>query len=152
MLHTKCAANTCLQLHNFEWFGDKITCGTWKDIWLNEGFATYMASLVIENFDGTAAFVADKTNMINSITSQTGGAVYLTDAEAFHKAIAVAREPEKFAKFFYEKGKADQTVEIEKDSKNIDMVRNAPKSVPTDGPKVRVLDDNGGTGLRFRKR
>ena len=66
------------------WFGDKVTCGTWKDIWLNEGFATYLASMVIENFDGESAFIADKTNMINNITSQTGGAVYLTDTEALN--------------------------------------------------------------------
>jgi len=64
-----------------QWFGDKITCGSWKDIWLNEGFATYLSGLVIENFDGNAAFAAWKQQRVNSITSAIDGAVYLSDQD-----------------------------------------------------------------------
>jgi len=64
-----------------QWFGDKITCGSWKDIWLNEGFATYLAGLTIENLDGETSFKNWRIGTINSVTSEPGGAVYLTDAD-----------------------------------------------------------------------
>jgi aminopeptidase N len=63
------------------WFGNKITCGTWKDIWLNEGLTEYMSGLVHEQ-DGPSNFVTWKNNKITSITSQPGGATYLSDAGA----------------------------------------------------------------------
>jgi hypothetical protein len=65
------------------WFGNKITCGTWKDIWLNEGLTEYMSGLVHEQ-DGASNFVIWKTNKITNITSQPGGATYLTDAGALN--------------------------------------------------------------------
>lgn len=60
-----------------QWFGDKVTCGSWQDVWLNEGFATYLAGMVIENLDGEAAFRSWKQDQISSITDRSDGSVYV---------------------------------------------------------------------------
>jgi aminopeptidase N len=39
-----------------QWWGDMVTCGTFADIWLNEGFATYSEALWEEHFYGSARF------------------------------------------------------------------------------------------------
>jgi aminopeptidase N len=61
-----------------QWFGDKITCGSWEDIWLNEGFATYMAAFYAESKYPTT-IIENRKAVINSVTSLPDGSVKVLD-------------------------------------------------------------------------
>jgi aminopeptidase N len=39
------------------WFGDMVTCKNWGELWLNEGFATFMEAVTRERFYGRASYV-----------------------------------------------------------------------------------------------
>ncbi|MCX8009908.1 MAG: M1 family aminopeptidase [Ignavibacteria bacterium] len=60
-----------------QWFGDMITCATWADIGLNEGFATYCEALWYEYTSGYTAYKNDIVSDANQyISSNPGWPIY----------------------------------------------------------------------------
>lgn len=61
-----------------QWFGDYITCGSWQDIWLNEGFATYLTLLYLEY--GYPDFYRPLLEgTFNNVLSDSSGSVFVPD-------------------------------------------------------------------------
>jgi aminopeptidase N len=61
------------------WFGDKVTCANWADIWLNEGFAVFLTGITYEHMFNGQWWMIFKKNLINDITSKPDGSVWCND-------------------------------------------------------------------------
>lgn len=61
-----------------QWFGDYVTCGSWQDIALNEGWASYLEFLMLQEFEPNNAN-AHMNNVHDNVMSQPGGSAYCTD-------------------------------------------------------------------------
>ena len=61
-----------------QWFGDYITCGSWNEIWINEGFATFLEAMTYEEFF-PESWPYWKRYIIESVTSEPGGSVYCNE-------------------------------------------------------------------------
>ena len=67
-----------------QWFGNMNTCGSWGDIWLNEGFATYLSGLCYE-FLAPEFWKRFREVRVKSIVTQPGGSVYCTDTTSIDR-------------------------------------------------------------------
>ena len=87
-------------------------------------------------------------NFVNKFLDSNG---YLKDAEGYHRSLAIAMNPEKFAQFFYEQGNSQATDDVMRKTKNVNMSeRNAPEVSVKSGFQVKAVSQPSSKGLRIK--
>jgi len=87
-------------------------------------------------------------NFINKYLDDKG---LIKDAVGYHRALSIAMNPDKFAKFFYEQGKSEATEDVIRKTKNINMTeRKTPEITNKGGFQVKSVNPDSGRGLKIR--
>ncbi len=66
------------------WYGDNITCATWSDIWINEGFASYTEYLGAEFLQSQSTANSWMNSAHNYVMGESGGSVYVPEDEVYY--------------------------------------------------------------------
>ena len=135
--------------HKREWFvkkSDEVFSSEFK------GFKFNIGEDEIVYTPGSASELrkAQETplNFVNKYLDSSG---FIKDAEGYHKSLAVAMNPEKFAQFFYEQGKSKATDDVIRKTKNINMSeRTAPEVSSKSGLQVKSVSQPSSSGLKIK--
>lgn len=122
-----------------QWFGDNVTCATWNDIWVNEGFATYADYLAREGFPaffstGASAYMNSLHNNVLSIAS---GSVFVPLADSYNEGRIFSN------RLTYNKGAAiihNLRFEMQDDAKFFQTIKNYQQQ----------YKDATATGMQFK--
>lgn len=131
------------------WFNKKT-----EEVFDN-GFKGFEFSINDKKFsfapNDSAELKKNQSNPYNFISKYLDENGLMKDAAGYHRSLAIAMHPDKFAKYFYEQGLADATEDVMRKTKNINMSeRRAPESTNKGGVQVRAVNPDTGNKIKIR--
>jgi hypothetical protein len=93
------------------------------------------------------------SNPMNFVMKYLDDSGLLKDPSGYHRALAVAMNPDRFAKFFYEQGKAEATEDVMRKTKNVNMSeRRTPEVTSKGGMKIKAVSSTSSRGLKIKSK